>query len=172
MLKPLSWSRDLGFTPCSLSRFPQCKAERDGLFMRPHVSFTTWQMFSRGNWSRDRPSPDCQCSTEDIRRMLPDCPQGAGGLPPPQVSVVSGPDHQCRLTGNYFNLLLKCNKVKTHTEGKREVGLLEIHLQPKQRKYFMELCIIFMACWIVYVFNKKIYLSLCLHLDLFYYLSD
>uniref|UniRef100_A0A671VNP6 P-type phospholipid transporter n=1 Tax=Sparus aurata TaxID=8175 RepID=A0A671VNP6_SPAAU len=64
-----------------------CKAERGGLFMRPQVNYSTWQMFSRGNWSRDRPSPDCQCSTEDVRRMLPDCPQGAGGMPPPQVKT-------------------------------------------------------------------------------------
>uniref|UniRef100_A0A3Q2ZXA5 P-type phospholipid transporter n=1 Tax=Kryptolebias marmoratus TaxID=37003 RepID=A0A3Q2ZXA5_KRYMA len=56
-----------------------------GQFMRPHVPFSTWKMFSRGNWSRNRPSPECQCSTDDVRRMLPECPEGAGGLPPPQV---------------------------------------------------------------------------------------
>ena len=55
------------------------------MYMRPQVSFSTWQMFNKGNWSREKASPDCQCSTEEVRRMLPDCPQGAGGLPPPQV---------------------------------------------------------------------------------------
>lgn len=75
------------FVSCPACRDPQCKAEQGGLFMRPQVSYSTWQMFNRGNWSRDRPSPDCLCSTEDVRRMLPDCPQGAGGLPPPQVCV-------------------------------------------------------------------------------------
>lgn len=49
------------------------------------MSFSMWQMFSKGNWSKERPSPECQCSTEDVSRMLPECPEGAGGLPPPQV---------------------------------------------------------------------------------------
>uniref|UniRef100_A0A8C7ZM90 P-type phospholipid transporter n=1 Tax=Oryzias sinensis TaxID=183150 RepID=A0A8C7ZM90_9TELE len=55
----------------------------------PQVSFSMWQMFSKGNWSKERPSPECQCSTEDVSRMLPECPEGAGGLPPPQVSEAS-----------------------------------------------------------------------------------
>lgn len=76
----------------SRCRRTQCGGERGSLFMRPQVSYSTWEMFNRGNWSRDRPSPECQCSTEDIRRMLPDCPQGAGGLPPPQVSMGSNRD--------------------------------------------------------------------------------
>uniref|UniRef100_A0A8C2XKY0 P-type phospholipid transporter n=1 Tax=Cyclopterus lumpus TaxID=8103 RepID=A0A8C2XKY0_CYCLU len=81
-----------------LDQSPQCEGERGGPFMRPQVSFSTWQMFSKGNWSTDAPSPGCQCSTEDVRRMLPDCPQGAGGLPPPQVSV--GQDRLIRLMTN------------------------------------------------------------------------
>uniref|UniRef100_A0A4W6D9J8 P-type phospholipid transporter n=1 Tax=Lates calcarifer TaxID=8187 RepID=A0A4W6D9J8_LATCA len=83
---------------------PQCEGERGGLLMRPQVSYSTWQMFSRGNWSRDRPSPECQCSTEDVRRMLPDCPQGAGGLPPPQVGVVSDQDRMCSVEYGGFSL--------------------------------------------------------------------
>uniref|UniRef100_A0A3Q2PPB9 P-type phospholipid transporter n=1 Tax=Fundulus heteroclitus TaxID=8078 RepID=A0A3Q2PPB9_FUNHE len=66
---------------------PGCEAERGGRFIRPQIPFSTWQKLSRGNWSRDRPSPECQCSTEDTRRMLPDCPDGAGGIPPPQVAT-------------------------------------------------------------------------------------
>ncbi|KAM8745232.1 phospholipid-transporting ATPase ABCA1 isoform 2-T2 [Acanthopagrus schlegelii] len=94
------------FTPCSC-RSPQCKAERGGLFMRPQVEFSTWKMFSRGNWSKDRPSPDCQCSTEDVRRMLPDCPQGAGGMPPPQIKRLTG-DILQNLTGyNISDYLVK-----------------------------------------------------------------
>uniref|UniRef100_A0A8D3BI63 P-type phospholipid transporter n=1 Tax=Scophthalmus maximus TaxID=52904 RepID=A0A8D3BI63_SCOMX len=87
--------------------------EQVGLFMRPQVSYSTWQMFSRGNWSIDRPSPKCLCSTEDVRRMLPDCPQGAGGLPPPQVSVM-------RLTGDVLQNLTTYNVsdylVKTYSQ--------------------------------------------------------
>ncbi|XP_070764458.1 phospholipid-transporting ATPase ABCA1 [Enoplosus armatus] len=86
---------------------PQCEGQRGGLFMRPQVSFSTWQMFSRGNWSRDRPSPECECSSEDVRRMLPDCPQGAGGLPPPQIKRSTG-DVLQNLTGyNISDYLVK-----------------------------------------------------------------
>ncbi|XP_053285794.1 phospholipid-transporting ATPase ABCA1 [Pleuronectes platessa] len=85
----------------------QCEGERDGLFMRPQVSYSTWQMFNRGNWSRDRPSPECQCSTEDVRRMLPDCPQGAGGLPPPQIRRLTGDVLQNLTTYNISDYLVK-----------------------------------------------------------------
>uniref|UniRef100_A0A3Q3L2S5 P-type phospholipid transporter n=1 Tax=Mastacembelus armatus TaxID=205130 RepID=A0A3Q3L2S5_9TELE len=60
-----------------------------------------------GNWSSDRPSPECQCSTEDVRRMLPDCPLGAGGLPPPQIKRLTG-DILQNLTGyNISDYLVK-----------------------------------------------------------------
>ena len=36
-------------------------------------------------WNSLRPSPDCQCSMPQKLTMLPSCPEGAGGLPPPQV---------------------------------------------------------------------------------------
>ncbi|CAJ1060852.1 phospholipid-transporting ATPase ABCA1 isoform X1 [Xyrichtys novacula] len=86
---------------------PQCDDERAGPFLRPQVSFSTWQMFSRGNWSRDRPSPECHCSTEDVRRMLPDCPQGAGGLPPPQIKRLTGDILQNLTTYNISDYLVK-----------------------------------------------------------------
>ncbi|KAL7396790.1 hypothetical protein ABVT39_011869 [Epinephelus coioides] len=89
------------------STSPQCEGERGGLFMRPQVSYSTWQMFSRGNWSRDTPSPDCLCSTEDIRRMLPDCPQGAGGLPPPQIKRLTGDILQNLTSYNISDYLVK-----------------------------------------------------------------
>nr|XP_043900156.1 phospholipid-transporting ATPase ABCA1 isoform X1 [Solea senegalensis] len=85
----------------------QCEDERGGPFMRPQVSYSTWQMFSRGNWSRDRPSPECQCSTEDVRRMLPDCPQGAGGLPPPQIRRLTGDILQNLTSYNISDYLVK-----------------------------------------------------------------
>ena len=68
-------------------RVPECRADQSGVFRRPQVPYSTWEMFHRGNWSRREPSPQCQCSTEEVRRMLPDCPQGAGGLLPPQVMI-------------------------------------------------------------------------------------
>uniref|UniRef100_A0A673X769 P-type phospholipid transporter n=1 Tax=Salmo trutta TaxID=8032 RepID=A0A673X769_SALTR len=63
---------------------PQCLQEEEGMFMRPQILYSTWQLFNRGNWTADKPSPDCECSSEEVRRMLPDCPEGAGGIPPPQ----------------------------------------------------------------------------------------
>uniref|UniRef100_A0A669R2D0 ATP binding cassette subfamily A member 4 n=1 Tax=Phasianus colchicus TaxID=9054 RepID=A0A669R2D0_PHACC len=36
-------------------------------------------------WSSENPSPSCKCSTHKKLTMLPECPPGAGGLPPPQV---------------------------------------------------------------------------------------
>ncbi|KAM7409632.1 hypothetical protein PAMA_001224 [Pampus argenteus] len=89
------------------STSPQCKSERSGFFMRPQLSHSTWQMFSRGNWSRKRPSPDCQCSTEEVRRMLPDCPQGAGGLPPPQIKRLTGDILQNLTSYNISDYLVK-----------------------------------------------------------------
>ncbi|XP_074490769.1 phospholipid-transporting ATPase ABCA1 isoform X1 [Sebastes fasciatus] len=89
------------------STSPQCEGEREGQFMRPQVSFSNWQMFSRGNWSRDTPSPECQCSTEDVRRMLPDCPQGAGGMPPPQIKRLTGDVLQNLTSYNISDYLVK-----------------------------------------------------------------
>lgn len=74
----------LGCVPC---RDPQCLQEEEGMFMRPQILYSTWQLFNRGNWTADKPSPDCECSSEEVRRMLPDCPEGAGGIPPPQVNT-------------------------------------------------------------------------------------
>ncbi|XP_062865086.1 phospholipid-transporting ATPase ABCA1 [Trichomycterus rosablanca] len=50
----------------------------------PVVDQSIHDIFQNGNWSMQNPSPDCQCSTPKRNLMLPDCPPGAGGLPPPQ----------------------------------------------------------------------------------------
>ncbi|XP_054608194.2 phospholipid-transporting ATPase ABCA1 isoform X2 [Nothobranchius furzeri] len=86
---------------------PQCEGERGGQFMRPQVAFSTWKTFNRGNWSKDRPSPECQCSTEDLRRMLPECPEGAGGLPPPQFKRATGDILQNLTSYNITDYLVK-----------------------------------------------------------------
>uniref|UniRef100_A0A673D0D2 P-type phospholipid transporter n=1 Tax=Sphaeramia orbicularis TaxID=375764 RepID=A0A673D0D2_9TELE len=52
----------------------------------PPVDEAFADIFLNGNWSMSNPSPSCQCSTPKRTIMLPDCPLGAGGLPPPQVS--------------------------------------------------------------------------------------
>uniref|UniRef100_A0A452I3M1 P-type phospholipid transporter n=1 Tax=Gopherus agassizii TaxID=38772 RepID=A0A452I3M1_9SAUR len=41
-------------------------------------------LFLTHKWSPDDPSPSCKCGTRKQLTMLPECPAGAGGLPPPQ----------------------------------------------------------------------------------------
>ncbi|KAJ3585195.1 hypothetical protein NHX12_013916 [Muraenolepis orangiensis] len=48
----------------------------------PHVDQSVTDLFADGNWPESNPSPSCQCSTAQRRMVLPDCPPGAGGLPP------------------------------------------------------------------------------------------
>uniref|UniRef100_A0A9L0SRG3 P-type phospholipid transporter n=1 Tax=Equus caballus TaxID=9796 RepID=A0A9L0SRG3_HORSE len=48
------------------------------------VPHTIMDLFQNGNWTMENPSPACQCSSDKIKKMLPVCPLGAGGLPPPQ----------------------------------------------------------------------------------------
>uniref|UniRef100_A0A672JUL4 P-type phospholipid transporter n=1 Tax=Salarias fasciatus TaxID=181472 RepID=A0A672JUL4_SALFA len=81
--------------------------EREEDNSTPQVPYSTWQMFSRGNWSRSSPSPDCECSTEDVRRMLPECPVGAGGLPPPQMKRATGDILQNLTNYNISDYLVK-----------------------------------------------------------------
>uniref|UniRef100_A0A674P175 P-type phospholipid transporter n=1 Tax=Takifugu rubripes TaxID=31033 RepID=A0A674P175_TAKRU len=82
----------------------KCMEEEDN---SPQVSYSMWKMFNKGNWSKEKTSPECQCSTEDVRRMLPDCPPGAGGLPPPQMKRQTG-DILQNLTGyNISDYLVK-----------------------------------------------------------------
>ncbi|XP_047666267.1 phospholipid-transporting ATPase ABCA1 isoform X2 [Tachysurus fulvidraco] len=87
---------------------PRCEDSEAGTaFLRPQIPYTTWQFFNKGNWTDEQSSPECECSTEDVRRMLPECPVGAGGLPPPQVKRPTG-DLLQNLTGrNISDYLIK-----------------------------------------------------------------
>lgn len=70
---------------CALrSRDASCAAAEDEWSV-PEVSESVKDLFDKGNWSMEIPSPLCECSCEGRKRMLPECPAGAGGLPPPQV---------------------------------------------------------------------------------------
>uniref|UniRef100_A0A8C5FV13 ABC transporter domain-containing protein n=1 Tax=Gadus morhua TaxID=8049 RepID=A0A8C5FV13_GADMO len=65
------------------------------------------------------PSPSCQCSTPQRTVMLPDCPPGAGGMPPPR-RVQDTTDTLLNLTGrNVTDFLLKTyeNQGKTRYGG-------------------------------------------------------
>uniref|UniRef100_A0A673MDI0 Zgc:172302 n=1 Tax=Sinocyclocheilus rhinocerous TaxID=307959 RepID=A0A673MDI0_9TELE len=89
------------------NRDTECLEEAETKFARPQIPYSMWQLFHEGNWTVEKPSPDCECSTEDIRRMLPDCPEGAGGIPPPQIKQMTGDSLQ-NLTGrNITDYLIK-----------------------------------------------------------------
>uniref|UniRef100_A0A669BGF6 P-type phospholipid transporter n=1 Tax=Oreochromis niloticus TaxID=8128 RepID=A0A669BGF6_ORENI len=109
----------------------KCMEKEDN--MTPQLSYSTWDMFSRGNWSRDRPSPECQCSTEDVYRMLPECPEGAGGLPPPQIKRPTGDILQNLTSYNISDYL-----VKTYSQilKKSDVGDASRYLCQLKRSLF------------------------------------
>ncbi|XP_026511147.1 retinal-specific phospholipid-transporting ATPase ABCA4-like [Terrapene carolina triunguis] len=50
----------------------------------PPIPPNITNLFLTHKWSPDDPSPSCKCSTRKKLTMLPECPAGAGGLPPPQ----------------------------------------------------------------------------------------
>ncbi|XP_026527510.1 retinal-specific ATP-binding cassette transporter [Notechis scutatus] len=50
----------------------------------PTIPYRVSALFRTNTWSPDNPSPACECSTRKKLTMLPECPLGAGGLPPPQ----------------------------------------------------------------------------------------
>ncbi|XP_062988617.1 retinal-specific phospholipid-transporting ATPase ABCA4 [Elgaria multicarinata webbii] len=53
-------------------------------WMTPTVPYNVSARFRTNVWKPDNPSPSCRCSTRKKLSMLPECPLGAGGLPPPQ----------------------------------------------------------------------------------------
>ncbi|XP_042650742.1 phospholipid-transporting ATPase ABCA7 isoform X2 [Tyto alba] len=86
--------------PCPPASHP------DG-FRAPPAPPAVLEVLRRGNWTQAEPSPPCQCSRPGANRMLPDCPEGAGGLPPPQVQRGTG-DVLQNLTGrNISDYLVK-----------------------------------------------------------------
>ncbi|NXS50705.1 ABCA1 protein, partial [Balaeniceps rex] len=86
--------------PCPPASHP------DG-FSAPPAPPALLEALRRGNWTPAEPSPPCRCSGPGARRMLPDCPEGAGGLQPPQVQRGTG-DVLQNLTGrNISDYLVK-----------------------------------------------------------------
>uniref|UniRef100_A0A8D2J234 P-type phospholipid transporter n=1 Tax=Varanus komodoensis TaxID=61221 RepID=A0A8D2J234_VARKO len=50
----------------------------------PAVPYNVSVLLQMNTWKPDNPSPSCKCSTRKKLTMLPECPLGAGGFPPPQ----------------------------------------------------------------------------------------
>uniref|UniRef100_A0A4W5PEW0 P-type phospholipid transporter n=1 Tax=Hucho hucho TaxID=62062 RepID=A0A4W5PEW0_9TELE len=65
-------------TPCTMG---------DEDWSIPEVPETLLELFRTGNWTMEEPSPACACSCDGRKKMLPECPAGAGGLPPPQMKI-------------------------------------------------------------------------------------
>ncbi|XP_058480898.1 phospholipid-transporting ATPase ABCA1-like isoform X2 [Solea solea] len=87
-------------------------------WLTPPVDESVSDIFLNGNWSMSNPSPSCQCSTPKRNIMLPDCPPGAGGLPPPQ-RIQNTTDTLLDLTGRNMTDFL----VKTYEDlGKTRYG--------------------------------------------------
>ncbi|TRY62479.1 hypothetical protein DNTS_007141, partial [Danionella cerebrum] len=73
----------------------------------PLVNPMLIEMLESPKWTDIHPSPSCQCSTPNKLTMLPVCPEGAGGLPPPQRIQSTG-DVLMDLTGrNISDYLVK-----------------------------------------------------------------
>ncbi|KAM3860773.1 LOW QUALITY PROTEIN: retinal-specific phospholipid-transporting ATPase ABCA4-like [Diretmus argenteus] len=86
----------------------------------PLVNPSLIEMLASPEWSAIRPSPECQCSTDMKLTMLPSCPIGAGGLPPPQRIQSTG-DVLMYLTGrNISDYLVKTypSLIKTNLKSK------------------------------------------------------
>ncbi|TWW63139.1 ATP-binding cassette sub-family A member 1 [Takifugu flavidus] len=85
-------------------------SSRGSEWATPPVDPSIADIFLNGNWSMSNPSPSCQCSTPERSLMLPDCPPGAGGLPPPQ-RIQNTTDTLLDLTGrNVTDFLVKTYK--------------------------------------------------------------
>nr|XP_055026150.1 phospholipid-transporting ATPase ABCA1 isoform X1 [Misgurnus anguillicaudatus] len=76
-------------------------------WMTPAVDPSITDIFEKGNWTMMNPSPDCQCGTPQRSIMLPDCPLGAGGLPPPQRTQNTTDTLQNLTARNMTDFLLK-----------------------------------------------------------------
>uniref|UniRef100_A0A6Q2Z807 P-type phospholipid transporter n=1 Tax=Esox lucius TaxID=8010 RepID=A0A6Q2Z807_ESOLU len=73
----------------------------------PLVNPALIDMLDGPEWTPVNSSPGCQCSTPRKLTMLPNCPEGAGGLPPPQRIQSTG-DVLLDLTGrNISDYLVK-----------------------------------------------------------------
>uniref|UniRef100_A0A669CN02 P-type phospholipid transporter n=1 Tax=Oreochromis niloticus TaxID=8128 RepID=A0A669CN02_ORENI len=107
-------------TRCMEGEDIPCTAVQDEWSV-PQVSQSVKDMFDKGNWTMQNPSPLCECSCEGRKRMLPECPSGAGGLPPPQISET---DTLQNLTGRNVSDYL----VKTYSLMLRQVKLSHLPL--------------------------------------------
>uniref|UniRef100_A0A673YGE2 P-type phospholipid transporter n=1 Tax=Salmo trutta TaxID=8032 RepID=A0A673YGE2_SALTR len=87
-----------GDTPCTMG---------DEDWSIPEVPETLLELFRTGNWTMEEPSPVCACSCDGRKKMLPECPAGAGGLPPPQMKISETDTLQNLTNRNISDYLVK-----------------------------------------------------------------
>lgn len=90
--EPLGWALWLemtitlcfcvSFLPSCPSRLPCSNSTSE--WEHPEVPPVVSNILQSPAWNQRNPSPSCQCSTSTKLTMMPICPDGAGGLPPPQ----------------------------------------------------------------------------------------
>ncbi|XP_077309012.1 retinal-specific phospholipid-transporting ATPase ABCA4 isoform X1 [Lithobates pipiens] len=73
----------------------------------PTVSPSVTNILLSHEWTPSNPSPSCTCSTKNKLIMLPECPEGAGGRPPPQRIQPSSEILQDLTERNISDFLLK-----------------------------------------------------------------
>uniref|UniRef100_A0A669BVQ2 ATP binding cassette subfamily A member 1 n=1 Tax=Oreochromis niloticus TaxID=8128 RepID=A0A669BVQ2_ORENI len=89
----------------------------------PEVPESVLELFSSRNWTMDDPSPACMCSCDGKKKMLPDCPAGAGGLPPPEVRMnLSDTDILQNLTGRNISDYLVKTYIWFNNKGWHSIG--------------------------------------------------
>ncbi|XP_068095875.1 retinal-specific phospholipid-transporting ATPase ABCA4 isoform X2 [Hyperolius riggenbachi] len=86
-------------------KFPCTNTSSDWII--PTVSPSTTNILLSHEWTPDNPSPSCVCSTKSKLIMLPECPEGAGGRPPPQRIQPSSEILQDLTERNISDYLLK-----------------------------------------------------------------
>ncbi|XP_073427516.1 retinal-specific phospholipid-transporting ATPase ABCA4 [Dendrobates tinctorius] len=65
-----------------LKKFPCTNTSNEWTI--PTVSPSVTNILLAHEWTPSNPSPSCTCSSRNKLIMLPECPEGAGGRPPPQ----------------------------------------------------------------------------------------
>uniref|UniRef100_A0A667ZUP3 P-type phospholipid transporter n=1 Tax=Myripristis murdjan TaxID=586833 RepID=A0A667ZUP3_9TELE len=97
-----------------------CKSVEDEWSV-PEIAPSVKDLFTIGNWSMENPSPLCECSCDGRKKMLPECPPGAGGLPPPQMKI-SETDTLQNLTGRNISDYLVKTYIWFNNKGWHSIG--------------------------------------------------
>uniref|UniRef100_A0A452IG93 ABC transporter domain-containing protein n=1 Tax=Gopherus agassizii TaxID=38772 RepID=A0A452IG93_9SAUR len=134
-LEPWMYGQQFTFFRCVASQLegvvlcPSLRQRAEGgsycCFWTPEVPRSLAEIFQNTNWTPANPSPACECSSRGARKMLPDCPEAAGGLPPPQVQRGTG-DILQNLTGRNISDYLVKTYPKIIQGGIRHMGLLGV----------------------------------------------